>query len=70
VDAASVDREQREQPEQLIAYLEPDQLALDKAAPLPRARLRRGTSALLWTLRIAVTVLGAMVIYTFIASLS
>lgn len=61
---------QEEQREQLIAYLERDQLAVDKERPLPRARLRRSTAAMLWALRVAVTVLGALVIYTFVVSLS
>ena len=56
--------------EQLIAYLERDQLAAERSAPLPRARLRRSTTALLWALRVAVTVLGALVVYTFVVSLS
>ena len=56
--------------EELIAYLEADQLVAERARPLPEATLGRGASAGLWALRIFVLVLSAMVIYTFVAQLS
>jgi hypothetical protein len=56
-----------EQP--LIAYLEPDQLVVDKSHPVGRAPLGRRTTAALWALRGFVLVISAMVIYTFISRL-
>lgn len=53
-----------------IGDLEPDQLVADRARPLPPARLRRGTSAGLWVLRVLALVLTAMVIYTFVWQLA
>lgn len=37
--------------------------------PLPRARLSGRPAAALWALRVFVVVLGAMVVYTFVAGL-
>jgi hypothetical protein len=66
----SSDLSQRQlQQEELIAYLEADQLSSDRGRPLPRAELGRGAVLALWALRVFVTVVGAMVIYTFIAQL-
>lgn len=53
----------------LIAYLEPDQLVVDKSRPVPRARLSRRANLGLWGLRVFVLVLSAMVIYTFASQL-
>ncbi|MDE3069101.1 MAG: hypothetical protein KGJ43_00030 [Acidobacteriota bacterium] len=53
-----------------VMFLERDQLVLDKAAPVGRATLGRAANVGLWTLRLAVTVLGAMVLYTFLSQLS
>jgi hypothetical protein len=55
--------------EELIAYLEADQLVAERSRPLGRATLSRRTAAALWALRIFVIVVGVMVIYTFVASL-
>jgi hypothetical protein len=55
--------------EELVQFLERDQLTADKARPLPRARVSRGATAALWALRVFVLVVGAMVIYTFVAQL-
>jgi hypothetical protein len=69
------DRGERKPPEcgdveePLIAYLELDQLAGDRARPLPRARLSGPASIALWALRIFVIVIAALVIYTFVATL-
>ena len=55
--------------EVLVGFLERDQLAEDKARPIPRAHLTRRAALALWALRIFVLVVSAMVIYTFIAQL-
>ncbi len=52
--------------EELLAYLEPDQLAAHAASPVPPAVLAHRTRVMLWALRIFVIVVGAMVIYTFV----
>lgn len=61
-------REQYEQ--ELIEYLERDQLVRDKCKPVPRARLSGRVDAALWLLRVTVLVLGAMVVYTFVTNLA
>ncbi|GAC1323118.1 MAG: hypothetical protein NVSMB25_19080 [Thermoleophilaceae bacterium] len=55
--------------EELVAYLEPDQLAVDANRPLPRAAVGTATLAALWLLRVFVLVVSAMVIYTFLHQL-
>jgi hypothetical protein len=55
--------------EELVMYLERDQLASDKRQPVPRARLSRRTDIALWALRVFALVLSAMVVYVFIAQL-
>lgn len=56
--------------EELIAYLESDQLVVERRRPVPRARLGRWTNAGLWALRIFAVAISAMVIYTFVAQLA
>lgn len=53
----------------LVSFLEPDQLVLDKAQPVPRAPLSTRAKVGLWLLRIFVLVVSAMVIYTFFSQL-
>jgi hypothetical protein len=53
----------------MIDDLERDQLVSETARPLPRAPMRPRTSAALWTLRVFVIIVGAMVTYTFIYQL-
>ena len=55
--------------EELIAYLESDQLVAERSRPVGRARLGRRARAALWALRVFTIVLSAMVIYTFVAQL-
>jgi hypothetical protein len=55
--------------EQLIMHLERDQLAAETLRPLPRAHLGSRAVLALWLLRVFVVLVGAMVIYTFIARL-
>lgn len=50
----------------LVAYLERDQLVQQTAQPLCRATLSRRAQAGLWALRVLVMVFGAMVTYTFV----
>ncbi len=56
-------------PEELILFLERDQLVADTSKPLPRAQLSPRVSAALWTLRVFSLVVSAMVIYTFVHQL-
>ena len=55
--------------EELVMYLERDQLVSDRGRPVPRARLSRRVEAGLWALRAFALVVSAMVVYTFIAQL-
>lgn len=55
--------------EQLVEYLESDQLVEERARPVPRARLSRPAAAGLWALRVFAIVMALMVIYTFVAGL-
>jgi len=55
--------------EDLIMYLERDQLVSETARPVPLARLGQRAVVGLWGLRIFVILVSAMVIYTFIARL-
>ena len=56
--------------EELIAFLESDQLVAARSRPVGRARLGRAAGAALWGLRIFTIVVSAMVIYTFVAQLA
>ncbi len=56
--------------EQLIFYLERDQLVADKSRPVPRARLSSRQRLALWTLRVFAVIVSLMVIYTFISLLA
>lgn len=53
----------------LIVHLEPDQLVAATFTPVPRAVLGPRQRAALWALRLFTAIVGAMVIYTFIAQL-
>jgi hypothetical protein len=55
---------------ELVMFLEPDQLVVDKSRPVPRAQLTERANAGLWALRIFVLVVSAMVIYTFVSQLT
>ncbi len=56
--------------DELIAFLERDQLVSDTSRPLPRASVGHAAQVALWSLRVFVTVVGAMVVYTFFSQLS
>jgi hypothetical protein len=53
----------------MIMFLERDQLMSDRRRPLPPADIGPRAHVALWTLRIFVLIVGAMVIYTFCAQL-
>lgn len=55
--------------EQLIEFLESDQLVKARARPVERRILDRRVALGLWALRVFVVVVGVMVIYTFFARL-
>lgn len=55
---------------ELIMFLEPDQLVVDRSRPIPRAQLSRKAKAALWALRVFMLVMTAMVIYTFFSQLT
>ena len=59
-----------EQYDELVRFLERDQLVGDKSKPLPPARLGSRASAALWALRIFAFIVGGMVIYTFFSQLA
>ena len=56
----------RESEQELVAYLERDQLTAGTAIPLPRAHMGVAIERALWALRVAVALLAFMVVYTFI----
>ncbi len=55
--------------EELIMFLERDQLVADTSQPVPRARLGPAAKIALWGLRVFVLVVSFMVIYTFVHQL-
>ena len=55
--------------QELVEFLERDQLVIDTSRPVPRLALGRGMTVALWALRVFVIVVSAMVIYTFVAQL-
>lgn len=55
--------------EEMIMFLERDQLMSDRRRPLPPAEIGTRAHLALWTLRIFVLIVGLMVIYTFCAQL-
>jgi hypothetical protein len=54
----------------LVMYLERDQLVAETSRPVARAQLSRRTLAGLWALRVFVVLVSVMVIYTFFEQLS
>jgi hypothetical protein len=59
-----------ERPEELIVYLESDQLVEERSQPVARARLSRRHRRMLWALRVFGLALSAMVVYTFVSQLA
>ena len=66
---ASTQQQPARDGEQLIMFLERDQLVSDRSIPVPPARLSRRTRAALWLLRIFALIVTFMVIYTFVSQL-
>ncbi len=56
--------------EELIMFLERDQLVTDTSRPVPPAQLSPRVRAALWSLRLFVLVVSAMVIFTFVHQLA
>jgi hypothetical protein len=64
------DPRRRERPEdELIMHLERDQLVAETSRPLARAALGKRAAVALWSLRVFVLLVSALVIYTFIDQL-
>jgi hypothetical protein len=55
--------------EEMVMFLERDQLMSDRRRPLPPAEIGPRAHVALWTLRIFVLIVGLMVIFTFCAQL-
>jgi len=68
IDERDLQRQERFEDE-LIMHLERDQFVQETSRPVPQAGLTRRARVGLWALRVFVVVVGAMVIYTFIAQL-
>jgi hypothetical protein len=60
---------ENERDQELVMFLEHDQLAADTSVPVARALLSRRATTGLWALRLFVILVGVMVIYTFAAKL-
>jgi hypothetical protein len=59
-----------ERPEELIVYLESDQLVKERSQPVARARLSVRRRRMLWAVRVFGFALSAMVVYTFVSQLA
>jgi len=55
--------------QELVMFLERDQLDADTSVPVPRAMLNRRVKLGLWALRVFVILVSIMVIYTFASKL-
>jgi hypothetical protein len=55
--------------QELVMFLERDQLDAGTSVPVPRARLSRRVKVGLWVLRVFVILVSIMVIYTFASKL-
>jgi hypothetical protein len=64
------DTQPGEEEEDLVMFLERDQLVADRRRPLPPANIGRRAQVALWALRIFVLLVGLMVIFTFCAQLN
>ncbi len=55
--------------QEMVMFLERDQLVSDTFQPVERVRLGRRVTVALWVLRVFVVVVSLMVIYTFVSQL-
>ena len=55
--------------QELVMFLERDQLVAGTSVPVPRARLNKRIRVGLWALRVFIILVSIMVIYTFAAKL-
>jgi uncharacterized membrane protein YgcG len=73
IDTAPQPPGQQERPsrdgEDLIMFLEQEQLVSDRSIAVPPAQLSRRAETALWLLRIFALIVSFMVIYTFVAQL-
>jgi hypothetical protein len=69
-DLAEMEASEPMSEEELVGFLERDQLVSDKRRPVPRAPLGPAAAIALWSLRVFAIVLAVMVIYTFAAQVS
>ena len=58
-----------EEQEELVMFLERDQLVFDTSRPVARVPFGHRMNTALWALRVFVIVVSAMVIYTFVSQL-
>ena len=56
--------------EELVMFLERDQLSADTSRPVPRAQLGPRASVALWALRAFALIVSFMVVYAFVHQLS
>jgi hypothetical protein len=56
--------------QELVEFLERDQLVADTRRPVGRMALSRRISVALWALRVFVVLVSVMVIYTFVSQLA
>ncbi len=68
-EPVTADQAHGEAAQELIAYLEPDQLVAETFRPVTQATLTSNAAAGLWALRVFVVLVSLMVLYTFIARL-
>jgi hypothetical protein len=55
--------------QELVMFLERDQLTAGTSVPVHRARWSRRATIALWVLRVFIILVGAMVVYTFAVNL-
>jgi hypothetical protein len=60
---------ENERDQELVMFLERDQLMADTSLPLPRAPLSKRANTGLWALRVFIILISIIVIYTFAAKL-
>lgn len=56
--------------EELVGFLERDQLVADRSRPVPRVHLGPRAAAGLWILRVFALIVTGLVVYTFVSQLT